>query len=407
MTMQALGACVRKELLLLGRDRHGMLLLFVMPIAFILVMTLALQNEFAARAGKKIAVLVLDQDHSDASRRLRERLADSGAFALDAREPSSAPAENTLRDAVLAEGFAFAVAIAPGYAQRLAQPPGRDGAAPVVTLMVAPDTGKQTEMIFRAALRESLGRQRVDQLLAAVRDTLPAADAALGDAALRRELAVRYAFRPGAGAQAPSAVQQNVPAWLVFAVFFVAIPLSNTLIRERQLGTLRRLRSTPVGSFTVLAGKWITFFAVNQLQVVLMLAVGVYLMPLFGAQALQLQGSMAALALVAGALSVAALGYALLIAAATRTTEQATLLGGAGNIILAALGGIMVPKFVMPEAMQTATNISPMAWGLEGFLDVLLRAGGCAQVWPKAAALVAFGLAALLAAWLIQRRRAH
>ena len=76
---------------------------------------------------------------------------------------------------------------------------------------------------------------------------------------------------------------------------------------------------------------------------------------------------------MSAAVSLAALGYALLISSITRTTEQASLLGGAGNLILAAIGGIMVPKFVMPEAMQHLTNVSPMAWGLEGFLDVLLR----------------------------------
>jgi len=401
MNGQALKACVRKEVLLLSRDRHGLALLFVMPVVFILVMSLALQNEFAARAGKKIAVLVLDRDGSEASRQLLARLSASNAFTLEQRGTAAGGAqavEAQLRGAALSGNYAFALAIAPGYGDNLARAPAAGDAAQV-TLMVAPDTGKQTEMIFRAALRESLGRQRVDRLL----EALPGA--ALGDQVLDRDLAVSYAYAPGAVARAPSAVQQNVPAWLVFAVFFVAIPLSNTLIRERQLGMARRLRSTNVGSFTVLSSKWITYFAINQLQVVSMLAIGVYLMPLLGAEALQLQGSKSALALIAAALSVAALGYALLIAALARTTEQATLLGGAGNIILAALGGIMVPKFVMPAAMQAATNVSPMAWGLDGFLDVLLRGAGCAQVWPKAAALVAFGLVALLIAHGVQRRR--
>jgi ABC-2 type transport system permease protein len=402
MNRQALLACIRKEILLLRRDKHGLALLFIMPIAFILVMSLALQDEFAARAGKKIAVLAVDRDASAASRQLLARLSDSGAFAVQLR--ADAPAQD-LDQIVLAERYAFAVDIAAGYGEQLSAPPAT-GAAAAVTLVVAPDTGKQTEMIFRAALREALGRQRVNVLLDAVRDALPDAGSALSDTALEQSLAVHYAARAGAATgRAPSAVQQSVPAWLVFAVFFVAIPLSNTLIRERQLGTLRRLRSTNVGGFTLLAGKWLTFFIVNQVQVVLMLLVGVYLVPALGGEALQLRGSMAALAVIAGALSVAALGYALLIAAVARTTEQATLLGGAGNIILAALGGIMVPKFIMPAAMQTATNLSPMAWGLEGFLDVLLRGGTCADLWPKAAALIAFGAAALTAAWLLQRRQ--
>jgi ABC-2 type transport system permease protein len=136
-----------------------------------------------------------------------------------------------------------------------------------------------------------------------------------------------------------------------------------------------------------------------------MLLVGRYLVPALGGEALQLNGSLAALAAISIAVSFTAIGYALLVASITRTTEQASLLGGAGNLILAAIGGIMVPKFVMPEAMQQLTNISPMAWGLEGFLDVLLRDGTLRDVANDAAALTIFGVAMLGLAWFVQARR--
>ena len=169
----------------------------------------------------------------------------------------------------------------------------------------------------------------------------------------------------------------------MFGAFFVVVPLSNTFISERQQGTLRRLRSTNLGSLTLLMGKLVPYFAINQLQVLLMLLAGCYLVPLLGGQALQINGSLLLLALMAAAVSVCALGLALLIAVSSSTTEQATLLGGTGNIILAALGGIMIPKFVMPAAMQSIAQWSPMSWGLEGFLDVLLRTGTLRDVAPK------------------------
>ncbi len=74
-------------------------------------------------------------------------------------------------------------------------------------------------------------------------------------------ITVRYAYGSAAGGEMPSAVQQSVPGWLVFGVFFVVVPLSNTFIRERQLGTLRRLRSTNLSRGTVLLGKLIPYFA--------------------------------------------------------------------------------------------------------------------------------------------------
>jgi ABC-2 type transport system permease protein len=59
----------------------------------------------------------------------------------------------------------------------------------------------------------------------------------------------------------------------------------------------------------------------------------------------------------------------------------------------------------MPAAMQRIAELSPMAWGLDGFLDVLLRGGGISAVWPEVALLCGFGVAALLlAAWLLPRK---
>jgi ABC-2 type transport system permease protein len=204
----------------------------------------------------------------------------------------------------------------------------------------------------------------------------------------------------------PTSVQQNVPAWLVFAMFFSVVPLANTLINERQQGTLRRLRTLPISPVLPIIGKWLPYFVINQIQVVLMLLVGVYLMPLLGADSLTLGHSFAGLLLMSIALSVAALGYGILIAVTSRTTEQATTLGGVGNILLAAIGGIMVPKFIMPEAMQHLANFSPMSWGLEGFLDLFLRHGNVSDVLPEAGLLLTFGSVCTVVATLLFRRKA-
>jgi ABC-2 type transport system permease protein len=190
----------------------------------------------------------------------------------------------------------------------------------------------------------------------------------------------------------------------VFAIFFVVIPVSNAVIRERQLGTLRRLKTTRVGNTTLLLGKLIPYFGINQLQVAVMLLIGMVGVPLLGGDALARNGSAAALILISAAVSLAALGYALLIAVVAKTTEQATVIGGAGNIILAAIGGIMVPKFVMPAGMQKLADFSPMSWGLDGFLDVLLRGGNVQSVLPETLKLAALGLAALWLAGILQAR---
>ena len=104
-------------------------------------------------------------------------------------------------------------------------------------------------------------------------------------------------------------------------------------------------------------------------------------------------------------MSFSAIALALLIASVARTTEQATTIGGVLNIIFGALGGIMVPTFVMPRFMQELANLSPMAWGLEGFLDIFLRDGGVADVLPESLALCLFGAVMLVLTVIILRRQ--
>lgn len=391
--MTALVACIIKELRLLGRDVHGLALLFILPLVFILVMSLALQDVYAARGGRPIDVLVIDRDGGDAAKSLTQRLADNGAFRISQTTPL--PSDARLKERLRSGEFSFAVDVSNTYGVTVLTPP-KPGAPPLLTVVVAPDASKQTEAIFLGVLREAVGRQRLDLLLERV-------GAGGGDqAAGKAQIVTTYAF---ARETPPSAVQQNVPAWLVFAIFFVAIPFSNTFVRERELGAHRRLRTTNVSPVTQFFGKLIPYFAINQLQVALMLAVGVFLVPMLGGEALQIRGAPEALVLLSAAVSLAALGLALLIAVVARTTEQATMLSGLGNIVLAAIGGIMVPKFVMPAAMQDVASWSPMAWGLDGFLDLLLRDGDTASIAPELLRLGGFGAVALVVAWLIYRAR--
>jgi ABC-2 type transport system permease protein len=138
-----------------------------------------------------------------------------------------------------------------------------------------------------------------------------------------------------------------------------------------------------------------------------MVLVGMFVVPLFGGEALEMPASLPLLFnwwAVAAAVSLAAVSWALLIASLARTSEQATIVGGVGNILMGAIGGIMVPKFVMPAVMQKLAALSPMAWGLEGFHSVMLRHGSFADILPSLLQLLAFAAISLtLAIWLNHR----
>jgi len=379
-------ALIRKELLLLMRDWHALALLFVMPAGFILVMSLALQGRFAADQGVSLSYYLVDQDRSPASEGLVQRLASSKELK---RLDSDAPVD-IQRYAVHEDKVQFLVVIPRGFGAAL------DGTPSAVQLQSGPGVEPAVAELFAARLQGLLAELYLSKRLGALGVDMP-------DPAGAQQLLHVESLYP-AGAR-PSSVQQNVPAWLLFAMFFIAIPLSTTWVQERSQGTYARLRTMGVSPAQLLAGKLLPYIGITLVQAALMLMVGVWIVPLLGGGQLTLGHSPAALLLMTLCAGFAAVSYALLIANLVSTAEQATIFTGVANLLMAAIGGIMVPRFVMPSAMQAISLHSPMAWGLEGFLDVFLRQGGVAAVASWALRLVIFGLVCLGAAGLSMRLR--
>ncbi|MFO1340316.1 MAG: ABC transporter permease [Burkholderiaceae bacterium] len=379
---------VRKEWLSLWRDPHGLAALFLMPAVFIVVMSLALKDVYRPPL-RELAYAVERQDDGAAARSLQALWERNHGPA----RPWPADATAELRDGRLK----YLLRLQPGLSEELARPslptearlellaePGID--AGLLAALTADLTGVAGEAKARLALAR-LGPE-------------PPEGASMARLVL--------AHRLDAGGARPSAVQQNVPAWLVFGMFFVVASLANLFVQERASGTLARLRSLGVPTWALLLSKTLPYLLVNALQAALMLSVGVWLMPWLGGDALSLAGTDgAALLLALVAIAVAAVGLGLALAAAVRTHAQASAVGPIVNILMAAIGGIMVPAFVMPAFMQRLAAWSPMNWGLEALLQVLLRGGDAASTWPHAWPLLVFGVLMFLLAVLLTRPRSR
>ena len=193
-------------------------------------------------------------------------------------------------------------------------------------------------------------------------------------------------------AMVPNSTQHNVPAWTLFAVFFIVVPLSINFVKEKSQGTAVRLRTNPVSYVTIIAGKTITYLVICMLQFYLMLAVGMYLFPKIGLAPLELNGTFALMSIVALFSGLAAIGFGILLGTIAKTQEQSAPFGATSVVILAAIGGVWVPVFAMPKVMQHIAKASPMNWGLEAFYDVLLRNETLAGILPHLGLLFLFFL---------------
>ncbi|MDD5099337.1 MAG: ABC transporter permease [Syntrophales bacterium] len=395
---------LKKEFRLITRDVQTVTILFVMPAVFIMIMSLAMRDLFELHSSVSINVLAVNRDTGKNADAFVKAIEGLPTFKFHLLEKDATT--ERIRKRMFAEDYKFALIIREGTSAFVAGESGEGGDKPL-ELLVNPSVNVQTQMVLKGALEKNLAKLRQDVLIDHLGGILQAAgiDVKKLKADNESPIELRYAHMEGRSSKVPSAVQQSVPAWLVFSIFFIVIPLSNTFISERGQGTLMRLKSMNVSRISLIVGKMIPYLLINVMQAVVMIMIGMYIVPLFGGTALTLGSSPGGLALIAISVSFSAISFALLIASLARTTEQATTIGAVLNIIFGALGGIMVPTFVMPRFMQDLANLSPMAWGLEGFLDIFLRDGRAGDVLPESLALGLFGAIMLALTLIILRRQ--
>lgn len=383
-----LRALVRKEFLLMLRDPHALAVLFIMPTLFLVLMAGAMSNYLQDKPPPLHLVL---------------QASPNGAYeqvfraALAAQLPGSE---------LLAQGDARSarISLPADFSETLL-----DDEQQGLALSFPPQLDKLSRQHLRGAMRIALAQTR---LLAYLEDSgeldagLPLAERlALVQQRTQSKVEEHELLASGDLSGRANASQLSVPAWLIFGMFFVALPMAGGFQREQQSGALLRFRALDLNLGTLALSKLLPYFAINLVQFALLLAIGVHGLPLLGLQGLALPGSATGYVLLAISLSLATCGLGLLLAALARSAEQALLLGGGINIILAALGGIMVPKSVMPAAMGQLAEVSPMSWALDAFLTLLVGQGSAADIAPYCFRLLL--MAALLGGggWLLFRRR--
>ena len=406
-SLAKLATSVAKESRIILRDRQALILFFIMPVLFVLILSLSLRDAFGDRPGATFDVLVVDQDGGEVGEVVASAFAASGHFNVE-RAGQPAPDLAALERAILEDRYKFVILI-PADASKQAQkrvaelaanaPPELLSAPPVeLQLLADPTLRLDYRTMVRTALGGTLqgmemklfGRQLEQNLKAmGIPAELPHEQNGTRIFAEIRD----QPLHSGDAHIIPSSVQQNAPAWTLLAMFFLTVPLSVSFIKEREQGSLFRLQTMAVPGWVVLGGKTLPYFFINQIQMASILLVSVYVLPLLGGDRLDIGHSPLALALLGAAASLAAIGFGIAVALFSRTAEQAASFSSAVTMIMAALGGILVPLAVMPPLMQHFAMISPLAWGLNGFLDVFVRGGGLADVIPEALGLLAFSAA--------------
>ena len=207
------------------------------------------------------------------------------------------------------------------------------------------------------------------------------------------------------GAPVYNPVQQNVPAWALFGMFFTGIPLAGVILQERKSGIWIRLASLPISPLVLFFGKVVAFVGVCLCQFFLVGLIGTFLFPYIGLPAFSVAPNPGAVLLIVLCSSLASCGFGVFLGMACSTYEQASTLGYTAVVASAALGGVMVPVYAMPQVMQQVAVLSPLNWGLTAFLDILVRGSSVSVIWDDLGRLTLFFLLTIFLAWNLVRAR--
>jgi ABC-2 type transport system permease protein len=181
----------------------------------------------------------------------------------------------------------------------------------------------------------------------------------------------------------PNATQHNIPSWTIFAMFFVVLSLGSGIVREKRNGSFIRLKTLPTSYLVAILSKQLVYLVVTLAQAAVIFAIGAWFFPWVGLPVLHFPGDWAALFLVTLLCGWGAVSYAICIGVFARTEEQANGFGAVSIVILAAVGGLMVPSFAMPGSFHLAMTLSPLHWCLEAYYGLFLEGGSLKDVWSN------------------------
>lgn len=387
-----------KDIKILFKDRGGIATLFLMPLMFILVMSTALQGLFDVGTDSEPELLpVVNLDSGPYAGEVIAALEEISGIEVE-REWEGEPLTLALAEDVVTSGERQLVVYFPSdFSDGIEAYQAGSGSA--VTIQMISDPALDVSyyapiqgMVLGAAERVveiQIAQESIQEGLESTFAELPEEiHPDLEDFSMELEgdsvVEVEKVSPAGMNIEVePDTYQQNVPGYTTMGVFFIVGIMASSILREKGEGTFRRLLVAPLPKGALLAGKIIPYYLVNLIQIVIMFGTAHLL---FGMAI----GDFSALAVVSLALAAAATGLGILVAALGKTDTQVMSLTSLLTLTMSALGGCLMPTYIMPEFLQKLSHIIPHAWAMQAFQDVLVRGYGVQDIMTESAVLLAF-----------------
>lgn len=381
-----------KDLMQLMRDFKTFMFLLIMPVIFTFLFGYAFGG-FGGASDSRLPVGFLNQDGRWISLALQNVLTDSDIMRLE-EYPQASVAD---LDKMVGDGkLAAAIIVPKGYSQASV-------AGKAAQLILIADSGSSAWTTIEAAVLTAASRVDGGVHTASILNDL------LGDRA-----PFRYAFGQSISAwdEAPIAIHETTssvihkadnkmqalahtaPGMMLQFAIAGLLTAAQVIVVERKSRTLQRLLTTATRRIHILTGHYLAIFALIFTQFMLLILFGQFILKV---DYLRLPE---ATLLVAFSAALCISGLGLLIGVLARTEEQAVTFSLIPMFVFSGLGGAWVPLEVTGETFQAIGHVSPVAWAMDGFNNIIIRGFGLDSVWLPAAALGLYALVFFsLAVW--------
>lgn len=393
--MYKLWATILKDLRILTRDKAGLILMFIMPIILAIIITATQNNAFNLVNTNKVPLLLCNKDKGESGKQLETAIEKVGMF--DVKKVTAGQTEKQISDRMHAKDALIAVIIPENFSEKIESKAmavaskalnnfgvqtdtvrqSADSLQPI-TLLYHPVLQESFRQSIQGALRSTVQMVQTKQVLKSIYYSLNETELpdSLEADLINNQVAINEIPISRDGSKTiPNATQHNIPAWTIFAMFFIVISLGSSVVREKLNGSFVRLKTLPTNYMLSLLSKQITYLFVTLLQAAIIFSIGIWLFPSIGLPKLNLPADLLGLFIVTFICGWCAVSFAIAVGVFARTHEQANGIGAVSIVLMAAIGGLMVPAFAMPASFQPIIKLSPLHWGLEAYYGLFLEAG--------------------------------
>ncbi len=381
-----------KDLLQMVRDGKTFMFLLIMPIGFTLLFGYAFGGFSDQQTDSRLPVGYLDQDWSWVSEHLYDLLADSDVIRLH-YDPANTVSD--LEQLVADEELAAAIVIPDGYGKATVS--GKRARLTLIADTAAPaGTTVQAEILAAAnrldsamstaiVIEETVGNQvpfdyAFEQALSAWEDP-PIAIVETTSTAIEND-------------DNQGALAHTAPGMMLQFAIAGLLTAAQIIVAERQSRALQRLLTTATRRVHILVGHYAAIFTLVFIQFMMLILFGWLVLKLDYAR------EIGATLLVAFSAVTCIAAMGLLIGVVAQSEEQAVMFSLIPMFVLSGLGGAWVPLEVTGATFQAVGHVSPVAWAMDGFNNILIRGMGIESVLLPAGMLIAYGVVFFgLAVW--------